>query len=137
MNVNISDMIGKTVKSVVFGGDSDNLLSVNCETYKTIIDSEIQRSYRTIDESITYRFYHSQDCCESVYLESVDGDILRLLNQVIIEAYESTNHSSDTDNHESVTWTFYTIRTNLDSVTLRFIGSSNGYYSESVDIDRI
>ncbi|MGE0278305.1 MAG: hypothetical protein AB7R40_23160 [Nitrospiraceae bacterium] len=74
---------------------------------------------------------HFQDCCESVSVEEVIGEIGDIINQEILEAYEST------DVHENGwgtgTWTFYTIRTNRGTLVIRWLGESNGYYSEAVD----
>lgn len=88
----------------------------------------------------TYKMYHNQDCCESVYIEDIDGNLQELVGEKVITAYESTNQdlpAIDPRYDDSYTWTFYTIRTNKDSLTIRWYGTSNGYYSESVDFEQI
>lgn len=80
------------------------------------------------------KMYHEQDCCELVSLEDFNGDISDLIGAVVITAEGRTEHDNDEDDYESVTYTFYDIQTNKGSLWLRWCGSSNGYYSESVDI---
>lgn len=85
-----------------------------------------------------YKLYHSQDCCEYVYLEDVVGNVFDLLHGPIVLAEEVSSDRPALDNSdESHTWTFYKLATNRGSVTLRFYGTSNGYYSEEVDFIRI
>lgn len=95
-------------------------------------ESESVRFYTTCGR--TFIMYHEQDCCESVYLESVSmlGNPEDFINTPIIHAEEASNPGSDTDGYESSTWTFYKLSTQKGSMTLRWFGSSNGYYSESV-----
>lgn len=84
---------------------------------------------------------HFQDCCEHVYLEDTAGDIKDLIGYPIIEADEESSHigreGDDSYCPESQTWTFYKIGTAKGSVTLRWYGTSNGYYSESVSFIQV
>jgi len=90
-----------------------------------------------------YKMSHYQDCCESVEVEDVCGNIDDLLNTPVVQAFEKTNDNQNpegvpiSDLQESFTWTFYTITTIKGSVTIRWYGESNGFYSESVDFDKI
>jgi hypothetical protein len=80
-------------------------------------------------------FHHEQDCCELVEIEDVSGDWEALYGHPVIVAEERSSCSEDgfDSRDNSDTWTFYTFRTNGGTVDVRWHGSSNGYYSESVD----
>ena len=83
------------------------------------------------------KFSHHQDCCESVYIEDICGDLNDLVGAPLVEAEEVSNYDAGPlgEYEESYTWTFYRFRTRKGSVTVRWYGSSNGYYSESVSVE--
>lgn len=89
-----------------------------------------------------FRLYHEQDCCESVTLEDVIGDLQDLVGVPLLLAEEVDSSDEPAPAHainyggpESYTWTFYKFGTIKGYVTLRFYGESNGYYSERVDCE--
>lgn len=116
--------------------------------FSTLIGTTLVRADAT-DESIefedsdgkVYRMDHDQDCCESVRIESIVGDLQDLIGTPILMAeMPSTDGESamvDPDypgwSDDSFTWTFYKLATIKGYVDIRWYGSSNGYYSESVD----
>lgn len=92
----------------------------------------------------TYKLYHEQDCCESVYIEDICGDFDDLIGEPLIMAEEVIHINENPEEvpeqeyqEESFTWTFYKLGTKKGSVTIRWYGDSNGYYSESVDFCQI
>ena len=78
------------------------------------------------------RLYHEQDCCEFVWIESIVGNLEDLVGNPLLLAEESTGDYEKAG--DSGTWTFYKFATIKGYVDIRFIGESNGYYSESVYI---
>lgn len=90
-----------------------------------------------IDDKLSYKMEHRQDCCENVYIDDIVGDINDLVDTPILDAYESTNNENPKPNSESFTWTFYNISTIKGSVTIKWYGASNGYYSETADLYKI
>jgi hypothetical protein len=84
-----------------------------------------------LDDGRVFTMLHHQDCCESVYLEDICGDLDDLINAQVVDAREETQNDENAGGFG--TWTFYILGTTKGTVTLRWYGSSNGYYSESVD----
>ena len=85
----------------------------------------------------SFVFFHQQDCCENVSIEDVCGDLQDLVGEPLLLAEEvqgETPVDFDENDHESVTWTFYKFATRRGYVDVRWLGESNGYYSEGVSL---
>ncbi|BAW19141.1 hypothetical protein [Ralstonia phage RP31] len=87
----------------------------------------------TLQDGRKYVFCHYQDCCESVNIESIVGDLQDLVGSPLLMA-EEIEHESEEDTRwgESSTWTFYKFATLKGYVDVRWLGTSSGYYSEAV-----
>lgn len=121
----ISALIGNEMVSVRrHDGDTRKLVDLWSCSDNTCLDFEF-------GDGRVYRFTHDQNCCESVDIDDICGDLQDLVGAPILTAEERSNRA-DTENG-SETWTFYEFRTVKGSVTVKWHGSSNGYYSESVD----
>jgi hypothetical protein len=129
----ITELIGKTLTEVI--NNDDGLIFV-------------------CDNGDKYKLYHEQDCCESVGIEDINGDLQDLVGKPILKAEEVSNDDfekafndsftekegdyikKDKDGNyepDSYTWTFYKLATINGYVDVRWYGESNGYYSEGVD----
>jgi len=85
-----------------------------------------------------YKMFHYKQCCESVYIEDICGELDWLIGTPILLAEERISEDGPLyEYHESFCWTFYEIATLNGAVTIRWYGSSNGYYSESVDFELV
>lgn len=96
-----------------------------------------------------FKMYHYQDCCEGVSIVDITGDVDDLLGGKILLAEEvsscddappiigSKTFVPEHQPSESWTWTFYRIATKKGFVVIRWLGESNGYYSESVDFEEL
>lgn len=117
----IEDLLGKTIIEIDGAEEDNDAIVFLC------------------DDGTKYMMYHEQDCCESVTVNDICGDVTRLLNTPITKA-ECTTNSNDPAVDEwddSYTWTFYHLATVKGYVTIRWYGTSNGYYSESVDFVKL
>jgi len=109
-------IIGKVFKSIVISKEMDEII-FNCT------DNE------------TFKMYHEQDCCEDVSIEDINGDITDLIDSPILKAEKVSDIFNTREGTE--TWTFYKLATVKGYVTIRWYGSSNGYYSEEVSFLKI
>lgn len=184
----LGQFYGMTIESIEVGGISITRPGVLLPTPLVEDTMELMFSNGT-----TLRFYHDQDCCESVGINDIIGDLGDLIGLPLTQFEAVSNHGTDNgsldddeddiidveeavdsvfaigsaalddgetiepeivttevstevkspqsefpgalnDHEDSWTWTFYKLATNKGSVTVRWYGSSNGYYSESVDI---
>ncbi len=93
----------------------------------------------TCSDGTKYVMLHYSDCCESVDIEDVAGDVDDLIGSEILLAEESTSDENPEgvkpEYQDSFTWTYYKLATINGYVTIRWYGSSNGYYSESVNFE--
>ncbi len=116
MKMNINDMVGKVFTSVTQDG----------------------REMVFANDTERFKFLHWQDCCESVYIESVVGDLSDLEGEPLLIAEEVSGEIPEAKEDEYIdsrTWTFYKFATRKGYVDVRWLGESNGYYSESVDLE--
>ena len=106
-------MIGVTMKTVVNLGDNELIF--------------------TAADGRRFIFYYEPDDCATCVIEDVCGDLSDLEGTPILEAEEVSNYDHPAPEHaDSYTWSFYKFRTHKGAVTVRWLGESNGYYSESV-----
>jgi hypothetical protein len=82
-----------------------------------------------------YLMLYFEDCCAGVGIEDITGDLNDLLDSPILLAEEVCEDAED--GAESSAWTFYKLVTNKGSVTIRWYGSSNGYYSETASFIKL
>jgi len=84
-----------------------------------------------------FLFSHFQDCCERVDINDIVGDLEDLVGEPLLVAEEvegSVPADFDDEYVESYTFTFYKFATRRGYVDVRWLGESNGYYSERVNL---
>jgi len=126
----------------LFGEDYGSLTKfedlVGVTIIEIIVDDLKQNMIFKLKNGDEYILYHQQNCCEQVEIDDINGDLDDLLNTPILKASEDTNRNEPrSPSDESFTWTFYNLSTIKGYVTIRWYGSSNGWYSEKVDFAKV
>lgn len=86
-----------------------------------------------LDQDETIIFEHFQDCCENVRL--YDSEYQGKLSGDLLEIRETTNKKDGAElGDDSSTWTYYNVYFSDGNLNMRWLGESNGYYSERVDV---
>lgn len=120
MEVEFNELVGKTLTKIK---QTDDQLLFICS------------------DSTEYLMCHDQDCCEQVLIEDIAGNLDDLIGSPILKASEDTDRKNkrdpENDYPDSFTWTFYNLATIKGYVTIRWYGTSNGYYSENVSFKKI
>jgi len=139
MEAKLEELKGKILLSIKVNEDNDEII------------------FRTVCGEV-FKMYHESDCCESVSINDINGDLQDLVGSEIliaeevnseefekqyIESFKLEDGKEDYDwnykdqdgnsKPESFTWTFYKFATIKGYVDIRWHGESNGYYSEGVD----
>lgn len=145
----------------MYGGNSFSELEGVMLSAVEVAENDDEIRFHCKDGRV-FRMYHEQNCCEDVSIEEIHGELQDLIGNPILFAEERNGggyegygiglvSEDDADDQgaswrdvapsgwspgeytESFTWTFYRIGTIKGTVTIRWYGSSNGYYSEGVD----
>lgn len=149
-NAGLNQFLGRTIVSideVTEEADEDQVSGIESLTLN-------------FSDGVRLEFYHNQNCCEHVSVHDICGNLKDLIGSPLLQI-ECVSQSSDPDDEdepvqlnalpapkgtdmdiptegveeaESYTWTFYRMATIKGSVTIRWYGVSNGYYSERVDV---
>lgn len=106
-------ILGKTLTSVKKSGDEILFITSDGEQWK---------------------MSHDQGCCERVLIEDLVGDLQDLIGSPIVVAEVTTK---DKESYGIGMWTFYTIATVRGTVTIRWLGESNGHYGVSVSFTKL
>ncbi len=132
-------IVGKENGEFVYGMDS--YLSVLIGKTLTKVENVDNKDivFETEDGK-KYKLTHYQDCCESVMVDDIVGDLNDLVGSPILLAEEVKSKENPPwakeehlEYQDSFTWTFYKFATIKGYVDIRWYGESNGYYSEEVD----
>ena len=118
--VEIDFLVGKTCSSIWVSLEEEN---------NNVIE------FKTPEGTLSMR--HNHECCETVVVKQIDGDLNDLVDTPILSAYRETK-GIDYEYNKSFyveradLWTFYRLQSAKGPVTISWHGTSNGYYTVEV-----
>jgi len=101
------------------------------------IDEREQKILLTTASGRLVMIHHYQECCESVEICGTDGAWRTLVGKPIESVSVDEVDCDHEDDADSRTRTNIAFRVDGATVISRWVGDSNGYYSESVDIKEV
>ena len=110
-SIDVEQLKGMTITAVAYKEENESLL-IHLNTH-------------------VLEMIHRQDCCETVYLADVVGNFEDIIGYPLLEVSESIVSTPTAD--ESTTASYYNFKTVKANVQLRWVGESNGFYSETID----
>jgi hypothetical protein len=121
VEASFSELKCETITSIT-GKVGDELMTFKCESGKEA------------------RLIYHNDCCAIASIEDICGDLQDLVNVPLLQAEEVSSKDNPEgvkipEYQDSFTWTFYKLATIHGSVTIRWYGASNGYYSEQATFE--
>lgn len=96
----------------------------------------------TTEDGKRYAMLPDQEYSELVTIHDIEGDLQSLVGAPLVAAREEADREWPADVEKptytySFTWTSYFFDTEKAKVRIRWNGESNGYYSESVQIEEL
>ena len=107
------------------------------ELIESIVGAEEGSGVITIVTNLrVIEMFHHQDCCESVEVEDVIGDVQKAIGAEFLEIITKSDNNGRNNPKvdDSCTYTFYTLKHSRGYLDIRWFGTSNGYYSEAVTL---
>lgn len=115
-------LIGEVLESIDYSSNDDDIILFRTKSGKT------------------FQMYHQQDCCENVHMEDLQGNWADLVGKVVrdvtVDSGDLGEPPSDSYN-DSFTRTHFRFVVDDATVISKWIGTSNGYYSEEVSFKEL
>lgn len=111
---------------------------------KTLTAIKVDEKYAAwilfvVSEDEKYLPHNDEADCNDVQvtIDDINGDINDLVGSPLTMAESVSNEAFEKTQDAEGTWTFYRFATIKGYVDIRWFGTSNGYYSETVTLERL